>query len=148
MAQINQSITLINAKHSHVSPGTDPGQMGLLPVKLSHVWDYVSRWNLTKSQSNVFHSLKISKLKRARRNKNSFMLLQHLCYMRKQMFWLNSLNSFWKWTECKLSFKLSCRHTREKFIFTFCNCFKPSSVLTQACSTLKSILSRTVPWRK
>lgn len=32
------------------------------------------------------------------------------------------------------------------FLFTFCNCCKPSSVLTQACSTLKSILSRTVPW--
>ena len=35
-------------------------------------------------------------------------------------------------------------------VFTFCNCFNPSSVFTHACSTLKSILSSTVPfgWNK
>ena len=33
-------------------------------------------------------------------------------------------------------------------VLTFCNCFNPSSVFTHACSTLKSILSSTVPLKR
>lgn len=61
---------------------------------------------------------------------------------------------FWYCSACKQGNTIKC-HPRDGMppvlargrLFTFCNCFKPSSVLTHACSTLKSILSRTVPLR-
>lgn len=52
-----------------------------------------------------------------------------------------------KWGQSPKPNKSKCARRHECFEFTFCNCFSPSSVLTHACSTLKSILSRTVPWR-